>query len=177
MEARLFAAPGSNPPLAAAYPEHMKQNIEKILLSPIAEWRQILEASSRLDLQDIEESLSDRIHRQVLLHAYLAHRFNAVSGDRSHEESARHANRELVKICRAMGFSYPANVPLQFRNATMTKNNRRGSTRDTATVSAQPSNPHTFGAPDKQTRNKKPRGANSKAVKMLSRRFRELLLR
>lgn len=83
---------------------------------PIAEWPLALTAvSTHGDLQDIERELSANIQRAVLLHGYLSHRYNTGCGEQSHESSAKKANRNLVKVRKGMGFSYPNITPIQIQ--------------------------------------------------------------
>jgi hypothetical protein len=84
---------------------------DKLLRRPIAEWPLAIQ-STRGDLQEIEGELSAMIQRATLLEAYLSHRYNTGCGDQGHEASAKHAQRTLVKVRKALGFSYPANTPL-----------------------------------------------------------------
>ncbi len=86
----------------------------RILTAPLSEWPQRINATKG-DLQEIEGELSGLVQRAALLHEYIAHRFNTGCGDQGHEASAKHANRTLVKIRKAMGFSYPNNTPLSIQ--------------------------------------------------------------
>lgn len=81
----------------------------RILQRPIAEWPQAIN-STRASLQEIESDLSALTQRAALLTAYLGHRYNTGCGDQGHEASAKKANRCLVAVRRALGFSYPQNV-------------------------------------------------------------------
>lgn len=92
----------------------MKNTAQKILNRPIAEWPQALNAT-RASLQDIESELGALIQRAALLHAYVSHRFNTGCGDQGHDESAKHAHKQLISVRRALGFSYPAQTPLSIR--------------------------------------------------------------
>lgn len=89
---------------------------QKILKRPIAEWPLAILAA-RADLQDIESELSALVQRAALLEAYLSHRYNTGCGDQGHGPSARYANRVLVKVRKALGYSYPANTPMQIQGA------------------------------------------------------------
>ena len=84
----------------------MKTPAQKILARPIAEWPQAIN-STLGNLQQIESELSGCVQCAALLQSYLSYRYNTGCGDHGHDRSARHANKELVKIRRAMGFSYP----------------------------------------------------------------------
>lgn len=65
-------------------------------------------------LSDIESELQALVQRATLMSVYIGHRYNTGCGDQGHKESARVANRALVKVRQALGFSYPASTPLQF---------------------------------------------------------------
>ena len=84
--------------------------IQKVLQAPIAEWPQRL--MSVTDLQAAESELSSLIQRATLLESYLAHRYNTGCGDQGHGASAKHAQRTLIAVRRALGYSYPKNTPL-----------------------------------------------------------------
>lgn len=87
---------------------------QRILNRPIAEWPQAIQ-STRADLQDLESELRALIQRAALLEGYLSYRYNTGCGDMTHAAAARHANRQLVKVREAMGFSYPKNVQIQIQ--------------------------------------------------------------
>jgi len=87
-------------------------NAQTILAKPLAEWPQYLN-STKQDLQEIESELSALIQRAVLLESYVSHRWNTGCGDQGHDASAKKANRTLVQVRKALGFSYPANTPLR----------------------------------------------------------------
>lgn len=96
----------------------MKTNAQKILTQPIAMWPQAINSTRGTvvgALQDVETELSSLIQRAALLHAYISHRYTSGCGDQGHEDSAKHANRELIKIRKAMGFSYPTNTPISIQ--------------------------------------------------------------
>lgn len=82
------------------------------LHKPITEWPALLEAHP--DKQELEQSLSALIQRATLLEAYLSHRWNTGCGDQGHDASARHAERVLGRVRKALGFSYPNNLPTRF---------------------------------------------------------------
>jgi hypothetical protein len=82
----------------------------EVLGAPISEWEE--RTSAAKDKQSLENELSALIQRAALLEAYISRRWNTGCGDQGHETSAKHANRRLVKIRRAMGFSYPDNLPV-----------------------------------------------------------------
>ena len=82
-----------------------------LLAKPIAQWPQYINSEKR-DLQEIEGELSTLIQRAALLESYIMHRYNTGCGDQGHAASAKHAGAVLVKVRRALGFSYPANTPL-----------------------------------------------------------------
>ena len=75
---------------------------------PVAEWPQALPANG---LPSIKSELAALIQRATLLHDYIATRYNTGCGDKGHAASAKHANATLVRVRKAMGFSYPKNVP------------------------------------------------------------------
>jgi len=83
-----------------------KTAAEEILEAPINEWPQAIQKTKQ-NLQIVEAELSALIQRAVLLHAYLQDRFNTGCGVKDHEPSAKKANKELVRVRLAMGFSYP----------------------------------------------------------------------
>ena len=87
------------------------KTINEVLQAPISEWPQLLLSVS--DTQGAESELTAMIQRAALLEAYLAHRYNTGCGDQGHNASAKHAGRVLVKIRKALGFSYPKNTPLR----------------------------------------------------------------
>jgi len=93
----------------------MKTPAQKILARPIAEWPQAIQSHQGKTvgaLQDVESELSALIQRATLLNAYLSRRYNTGCGDQGHESSAKHARRVLVKVRKALGFSYPENSPI-----------------------------------------------------------------
>ena len=84
-----------------------------LLAKPIVDWQSRLECPSISagHRQDLESELSALIQRAVLLEAYVSRRFNTGCGDQGHATSAKHARATLVKVRRALGYSYPANTP------------------------------------------------------------------
>lgn len=86
----------------------------RILNRPLAEWPLAIN-SSKSTPQDLEQDLAALVQRAALLHAYVSERYNTGCGDYSHEYAAKKANRTLVKIRRAMGFTIPSRTPLQIR--------------------------------------------------------------
>ena len=86
----------------------------KILHSPIAEWPQKIH-NTKADLQDIETELSGIIQRSILLHDYVSYRYNTGGGDQGHSQSAKHANKALLRVRTAMGYSYPKNLPMSIQ--------------------------------------------------------------
>ncbi len=80
--------------------------VSKILNAPMAEWPQRLNAT-RTPLHDVERELSSILQRTALLHSYVSNRFNTGCGDQGHEAAVKRANKELTRIRKAMGFSYP----------------------------------------------------------------------
>lgn len=91
-----------------------KNTSQKLLNLPVSEWPQAIN-STKESLQDIESELSALVQRATLLHTYLSHRYNTGCGDQGHESSAKKANSALVKVRKAMGFSYPKNTPLHIQ--------------------------------------------------------------
>lgn len=93
----------------------MKTPAQKILNRPVAEWPRLLDACYGVvpagTMIQIEHELAALIQKAALLHVYIASRYNAGLGDQGHESSAKHANATLIKIRRALGFSYPKNTP------------------------------------------------------------------
>lgn len=86
-------------------------NWRELLDVPVNQWAEVLE-TVKGDRQELEAQLSAVIQRATLAEAYLSHRFNSGCGDQGHEASAKQANRVLVKVRKALGFSYPSNTPL-----------------------------------------------------------------
>ena len=91
----------------------MKPLVRSLLNRPISEWQDALEAASAGARQETEEELSALVQRATLLEAYVAHRWNTGCGDQGHESSATEAQRVLVRVRKALGFSIPANTPLR----------------------------------------------------------------
>jgi hypothetical protein len=89
----------------------VKINAQKLLSSPIVNWPAL--AAKAEAKQDIEQELSALIQRATLLEAYVSRRWNTGCGDQGHEASAKHAQRVLVKVRKALGSSYPKNTPLR----------------------------------------------------------------
>lgn len=90
---------------------------EKILLAPVSEWPQLINSDKRRgrvvgSLQEMESELSALVQRAALLEVYLSHRYNTGCGDQGHEDSAKKANRSLLKVRKALGFSYPDRLPV-----------------------------------------------------------------
>lgn len=83
-----------------------------ILLQPIAKWESLLSKLDTHDTQQLEHELSSLIQRATLLEAYVSHRFNTGCGDQGHMKSAKKANKVLVHVRRALGYSYPGTTPL-----------------------------------------------------------------
>lgn len=83
----------------------------ELLAAPVVEWEE--RAAAIKDKQALEAELSALIQRAALLEAYISRRWNTGCGDQGHEASAKHANRTLAKIRRALGFSYPDNTPMR----------------------------------------------------------------
>ncbi len=79
----------------------------KILDKPIYQWQKETESVPASSLQDIEIELGLLIQQASLLHAYIANRFNTGCGEYSHEESCEEANKQLIKIRKAMGYTCP----------------------------------------------------------------------
>lgn len=90
----------------------MNKRTLKLLETPVSQWPQALNSHKGSSLQDVEAELSALVQRAALLHAYVSHRYNTGCGDQGHDASAKKANAELVKIRRAMGFSYPQNLSI-----------------------------------------------------------------
>ncbi len=88
-----------------------QSEIFTLLHAPIVDWPE--RAAAIKDKQGAEAELSALIQRAALLEAYISQRWNTGCGDQGHEASARHANRTIVKIRRALGFSYPSNTPMR----------------------------------------------------------------
>lgn len=78
----------------------------KILESPISEWPQRLN-SSRASYHDLEATLSTIAQRAALLSAYIMHRYTSGCGEHTHKDSAAYANRTLIKVRGALGYTYP----------------------------------------------------------------------
>jgi hypothetical protein len=88
----------------------------KLLKRPIQEWPQAIHGKIGSDeLQNIEHDLAGIVQRAALLHAYIAHRYNTCCVDQGHVASAKHANKRLVKIRKALGFSYPGNLSISLQ--------------------------------------------------------------
>ena len=80
---------------------------QELLKAPLIEWP---ERAEKLDIQvkqEVENELSAVIQRATLLEAYVARRWNTGCGDQGHSSSAKHANNTLVKVRRALGYTYP----------------------------------------------------------------------
>lgn len=85
----------------------------KILKRPIAEWPLAILAT-KTNLYDVETDLAALIQRAALLHGYLSHRYNT-GGDKGHKASAQQANRELVMVRKALGYSDPKASPMRIQ--------------------------------------------------------------
>ena len=83
-----------------------------LLKKPIAQWPQYLN-STRQDLSEIELELSAIVQRAALLQAYINHRYLSGCGEQDHASSAKEANKVLVCVRRALGFTYPKNSPMR----------------------------------------------------------------
>ncbi len=82
-----------------------------LLSAPTSAWAGL--AAGLQHKQDVEAELSALIQRAALLEAYIARRWNTGCGDQGHEASAKHAGRVLVRVRKAIGYSYPGNTPLR----------------------------------------------------------------
>ncbi len=82
-------------------------NTQKMIGQPIANWQSILENKGLPNLQAVESELSAIIQRATLLEAYISHRYNTGCGDQGHDKSAKVANRTVVRVRKALGFTYP----------------------------------------------------------------------
>lgn len=93
----------------------MNRQADYLLALPVSSWAQHVESlkAGGEDLQAIESHLSAVIQRAALLEAYVSHRFNTGCGDQGHKPSAKRAKSVLVKVRKALGFSYPSNTPLE----------------------------------------------------------------
>lgn len=89
----------------------LSTKLANVLAGPIAEWPMRL--MSVPDRQSAEQELTALVQRAALLSAYLSHRYTTGCGEQPHESSARHANRVLVRIRRALGYSYPSNTGIR----------------------------------------------------------------
>jgi hypothetical protein len=89
----------------------MTTNAKALLRAPIVEWESL--AAKIEDKQAAEQELSALIQRAVLLQDYISHRWNTGRGDQGHDASAKHAERTLIAVRRALGFSYPKNTGLR----------------------------------------------------------------
>ena len=89
----------------------MNKATRRILARPIAEWPQALN-STRANLHEIERDLAQLVQRAALLNAYVE---RIACGGADHTFAARSANRQLVRIRRAMRFSYPNQLPISIQ--------------------------------------------------------------
>lgn len=66
-------------------------------------------------MADVASELAALIQRAALLHAYVEHRYNTGCGEHNHVDSAKKANRMLVRVRRALGYTYPENVGIRIQ--------------------------------------------------------------
>lgn len=84
-----------------------------VMALPPSQWRERVEAMSPADRGNMEGSLDALIQRATLLAGYAEFRFDTGCGDQGHDYSAEKANEKLVKVRRALGYSYPERVNLR----------------------------------------------------------------
>lgn len=89
----------------------MNKATQRILMRPIAEWPQAIN-STRANLQEVERDLAALIQRAALLNAYVE---RIAFGGAEHAFAAKSANKQLIRIRRAMRFSYPSQTPLSIQ--------------------------------------------------------------
>jgi hypothetical protein len=84
-----------------------EQIAKKLLKLPPAEWSQAMNypwtPERQGDWDCVGDVLDSQATRRVLLSGYIFARVNG----QNHSQSVRAANRKLVKIRRAIGYSYP----------------------------------------------------------------------
>ena len=90
-------------------------NADSMMQKPAAQWRALLEKATPEQRAELEAELFGLMQRMAVLGAYVARRYNTGCGDQGHEASAKHAQRVLVKIRRALGYTYPAQAPEYLR--------------------------------------------------------------
>ena len=74
-----------------------------------------MQSGRKPSTQELESDLSALVQRAALLYAYVSERYNNNATDIGHDSAARRANKTLVKIRKAMGFTYPSRAALQIR--------------------------------------------------------------
>ena len=96
----------------------MNKTTTKFLNTAPCMWAAIADGNGQLraaDWQTIERDLNAISQQAAMLAEYLGHRLGTDgSGQHSHAAAVRRANRRLVKVRRAMGYSHPQNGALAF---------------------------------------------------------------
>lgn len=95
----------------------MDETMKRWLERPPAEWSQATcyEMESKTDYQKLCRELDGLACNAAMLSAYLETRMGVVcTGQKPHEDAVKDANKRLVKIRRALGFSYPESGMFEF---------------------------------------------------------------
>ena len=89
----------------------------RLLRLPPVQWERELARPKYKDInwQSLVIGLNGEAQRQIFLAEFLAERTGHYGcGVRDHADSVREANKVLVKVRKAMGYSYPKMGTLQF---------------------------------------------------------------
>jgi hypothetical protein len=81
---------------------------------PLVEWEKIVDAMTGPERGNLERELAGILQRAAMAQAYLQYRYGNGCGDQGHTAASKAANKQLTKVRKVVGYSYPSRACVSF---------------------------------------------------------------
>jgi len=85
----------------------MTETLLQMIAAPAVSWEATIDKMSSSERDDLLREVEAVACRAALFSGYVGQRYGYGCGDQGHKHAAKEANRRLVKVRKALGFSYP----------------------------------------------------------------------